>query len=143
MRGSLSVDVIKVQVPLKTEYLHVLRATVGAIAGNISFNIDEIMHIRIAISAVFDMLLNNVAQRKLATEVVEVAVQFAIQPEKIEILITHQSDYTGDFDNEEDQENLALAKSLMDELEYSVERTSVRMTKYKSIQEAGNQDRQA
>ena len=132
MRGSLTVDVIQIRLPLKTEYLQVLRAAVGAIAGNMSFNFDEITHIRVAVSAVFDLLLNNVAQRELVSEVAEAEVQFAVQPDEIEILITHLSDYTCDFDSEEEQESLALVKSLMDEVEYGVERAAVRMAKYKS-----------
>ncbi len=132
MEESSTNDVIEIRLPLKAVYLNVLRAAVGVIAGTVSFNYDEIMHLRVAVSAVFDQLLKRVAQGDWVSEVIEEAVRFAVQPDKIEILITCLSDCTCDFNSEEEQESLALVKSLMDEVEYRAERTAVRMAKYKS-----------
>ena len=48
-------DVIEVRLPLKADYLSVLRATVGVLAGEMSFNYDEIIQLRVAISEAFSM----------------------------------------------------------------------------------------
>ncbi len=132
MEGSSINDVIEIRLPLKLEYLQVLRAAVGVIAGTMSFNYDEIMHLRVAVSEVFDFVIKHVTRRERLSEVNELVIRFAVQADKMEILITHASDYTNNLDSEEDQESLALLKSLMDEVEYGDEKTVIRMAKYRS-----------
>ena len=41
-------DTVHLRLPVKPEYLAVLRATTGVIAGNMDFNYDEVMQIRVA-----------------------------------------------------------------------------------------------
>ncbi|MCH8993835.1 MAG: UDP-N-acetylglucosamine 1-carboxyvinyltransferase, partial [Chloroflexi bacterium] len=55
MRESMTQDVIQMRLPLKSEYLPVLRAAVGVIAGGMEFTYDEVMQLRVAISEVFDL----------------------------------------------------------------------------------------
>ena len=43
-------DVFELRLPPKSQYVSILRATVGVIAGNMSFNYDEIIQIRTAVS---------------------------------------------------------------------------------------------
>lgn len=135
MEGSSTNDVIEIRLPLKAAYLQVLRAAVGAIAGTMSFNYDEIMYLRVAVSEIFDSLIRHVTRGERLSKVNELVIRFAVQPDKMEILITPPPDYTCDLDSEENQESLALLKSLMDELEYVDEKVGFRLVKYRSPQE--------
>ena len=136
--GSPPKDVIELRIPLKSEFLPVLRATVGVTAAVMSFNYDEIMQFRVAVSEVFDLVMKYVTPGEQASEVNELAVRFVVEPEKIEILITEPKDYPRNLDRVEEQELQAQLGSLMDEVEFGFEavgRPMVRMVKYKSPQE--------
>ncbi len=138
-------DVILLRLPLKPEYLPVLRATVGVIAGAISFDYNEIIQLRVAISEVFDLALKQAARQELAAEGNELAVRFTIGPGKVEILTTSPADYTSQYDSEEEKESRALLESLMDEVEISAGpggKTLVRMGKYKPTEGASEQHNQ-
>ena len=132
-------DIIELRLPLKPEYLSVLRATTGVIAGTLSFNYDEMMQLRVAVSEVFDLGIKHATPAGQAPEVKELAVRFAVEPGKIEILIAGPIDYTRHLDSEEDKESHALLKSLMDEVGFGAEAaggTALHMVKYKSAEEA-------
>lgn len=133
-RGSTG-DVIELRLPLKPEYLSVPRATTGVVARSISFNYDEIIQLRVAVSEIFDLAIKYVTPEGGGSEVNELDVRFSVHPDKIEILIVGPKDYTSYLNEEEGKESLALLKSLMDEVEFSTEvagKSVVRMVKYKS-----------
>ena len=128
-------DVIELRLPLKEEYLPVLRATTGVVAGVVSFNYQEITELRVAVSEVFNLAIKHVATEREISEVNELAVRFLVHPDKIEILITVPRDFTSYLYGKEGEESLALLKSLTDEVEFGAEvagRAVVRMVKYKS-----------
>lgn len=127
-------DVIELRLPLKPEYLPILRATTGVVAGLISINYDEIMQLRVAVSELFDLAIKHVMSGERTLEVKELAVRFSVHPDKLEIVIMGPEDYTSYLNTEEGKESLWLLKSLMDEVEFGAEvadKTVVRMIKYK------------
>lgn len=133
--GVSTTDVIQLQLPLKPEYLPILRATTGVVAGVISFDYEEIMQLRVAVSEVFDLAIKHVTPGSGISEVNELAVRFSVYPDRMEFLIMGPKDYTSYLNTEEGKESLALLRSLMDELEFGAEvvgNTVLRMVKYKS-----------
>ncbi len=132
-------NVVVLQLPLKAEYLQVLRTTTGVIAGTISFTYDQIMQLRVVISEVFDLAINYVEGKHPSADVHNLAVRFATDPDKIEILITGPKNYTDLLDREEGKESQALLRGLMDEVEFGAEEAGesvIRMVKYKSADKA-------
>ena len=128
-------DTIELQLPLISEYLTVLRATTGVVAGVVSFNYDEIMQLRVAVSEVFNLAIKHITRRIGVSEVSEMAIRFLGYPDRIEILMAGPKDYTGYLNKEKGKESLALLRSLMDEVEFGAEsagKSLVRMVKYKS-----------
>lgn len=135
--GSGTKDTIELRLPLKPEYLPILRATMGIVAGIASFNYDEIMHLRVAVSEVFDLTIKQVTPGSGFSEVDELNVRFSAQPDKIEILIIGPRDYTSYLNTDEGEEGLALLRSLTDELDFGAEvagKTVIRMVKYKLME---------
>ena len=133
-------DVIEVRLPLKADYLSVLRATVGVVAGGMSFNYDEIIQLRVAVSEAFSMAIRWHAEAEpippsAELAVRELAVRFIIEPERLEILIPNPWEYQPSLPAEEEMESQALLESLMDEVEFGGRESGevlIRMAKHKS-----------
>ena len=135
--GRLGKDVIELRLPLKPEYLPVLRMVVGVIAGAVSFSYHDIMYLRVAVSEVFDRAIKNVKQEGWASDVQDLAVRFEVQPGKIEVLITCPTDTMSHLGREEAKESQALLESLMDEVKIDVEadgKSVIRMVKLPSAE---------
>ncbi len=134
--GSWTNDTIELRLPLKPQYLPILRAATGVVAGAVSFNYDEIMQLRVAVSEVFDLALKHVTPGIGVSEVNELAVILSVYPHEIEILIAGPKDYTSSLSTDEGEESLALLRSLVDEVEFGSEvdgKTVIRMVKYRLI----------
>lgn len=135
LEGSCNNDIIELRLPVKSEYLPILRATTGVVAGAIPFNYDEIMQLRVAVTEVFDLAIKHVKAESVVSQVNELAVHFWIHDDEIEILIASPGDYTSYINREEGRENLALLRSLMDEVEFSAEvagKTVAHIVKHRS-----------
>lgn len=133
--GSWTNGTIELRLPLKPEYLPILRATMGVVAGVVSFNYDEIMQLRVAVSEVFDLAIKHVEPGSGFSEVNELAVRFSVHPDKLEVVIMGPKDYTSYLNTGEGRESLALLRSLTDEVEFGGEvagKTLVHMVKYRS-----------
>ena len=147
-------DAIEIRLPPKPEYLPVLRATIGVIAGDMSFNYDEIIQLRVAVSEAFHLTIRRVTQEPQFGPAVGLAVRFAVEPDNIKILISKLQHYTNGSThveegkvpgahhlspyNEDEIESRALLESLMDEVEVGGEATGdllIRMVKYKAAAE--------
>ena len=137
MRCVVTNERFELQLPLKSHYSSVLAATIGAIAGTISFPYDEIVQLRVAVSEVLTFmskhmpLADGLPQTQDPTED-RLVVSFATEPGRILILMTCSADYRHRWDTEEWRESEALLGSLMDEVEYGIEGTGetvVRMAK--------------
>ena len=138
----MTTERFELRLPLKSQYLSVLRATVGAIGGRISFPYDQIVELRVAVSEVLTLMMkhipltNDLIRAGVPTED-RLNVNFAIEPDRIEILMTCSADYARRWDTEEWRETEALLGSLMDEVGYGIEGTGetiVRMMKRKSTE---------
>ena len=132
-------DVIEVRLPPKSEYLPVLRATIGVIAGGMSFNYDDIIQLRTAISEAFELAIKHLPTVEQVPGVDGLEVRFTIEADRIEIRIPAQTYYVGQIDSEEEKESLALLGSLADEMELGTESGGghfIRLVKYKSASEA-------
>lgn len=126
-------DVIEFRVPLKSEYLPVLRATTGVVAGVLSFNYDEVMQLRLAVSQLFELAIEYLSCTSAAGEM---DVRFLIHPDKMEILLLGPRGYTSHLNWGRGRETLALLQSLVDEIEFGAEiadRTLIHIVKYRSL----------
>ena len=129
MSGSLTDHAIHLRLPLKPEYLPVLRAT----AGVINYNYDEIMQIRVAVSEVFDQALRFVSQDKPDQEILELRVKFMVEEQHMELVITTPVDSGDRASRWLDEEGQAVIGSLMDKVELGPDNGTVRMIKYRSV----------
>ena len=126
---------VLLRLPLKPGYVTILRATMRVVAGMISFNYDEIMQLRIAVSEVFYLAMKHVTSGEQTSEVNELTIHFLVRPDKIEVLIAGPKDFTSYLNREEGKENLALLRSLVDEVEFGAEeagKSLVRVVKYRA-----------
>ena len=112
-------DVIEIKLPPTSEYLAVVRATIGVIAGNMSFNYDEVIQLRVAASEIFNLAAEWIAQDEEPLATRELALQFIVDENKLEILVPNQISYAVSLTGDQMVESRALLESLMDEVEFS------------------------
>ena len=130
-------DVIEIKLPPSSEYLAVVRATIGVIAGNMSFNYDEIIQLRVAASEVFNLAAEWVSQDAAASGTPELALQFVVEGDKLEILVPNQISYTVSLTGDQMIESRALLESLMDEVEFgggANQNPLIRAAKYNTVE---------
>lgn len=131
-------DVIELRLPPTSDYLPVLRATIGVIAGGMSFNYDEIIQLRVAISEAYNLAIRRVVPEEQTGTASNLTVRFTMGPERLEILIPSPHGYPAPRPVEEEIESQALLESLMDEVQLgggSADEPVVTMAKYKSAGE--------
>ena len=131
-RESLA-DVIEVRLPPAPDYLPLLRATVGVLAGIKSFNYDEIIQLRIAISEAFDLATKWARQEGAPTDPDEVSIRFVVATNRIEIIVSNRPGFIGQIDIEREVESCAILESLMDEVRFgsgAANEPLISMTKY-------------
>ena len=117
----MSNDVIELRLPPRPEYISVLRAAVGVVAGAMSFTYDDIVQLRVAVSEAFELAIKYVARAERGSDVGQLIVCFEVGPDKLAIQIPAPAGYTAHLDYEEEKESYALLRSLMDELEFGVD----------------------
>ena len=112
-------DTIELKLPLKADYLAVLRASAGVIAGGLSMTYDQVMQLRVALSEVFELALRSADCGGTAPAADDsLTVRFIVGPGTLEILVFGPDAYTGYLDQEVGRESKALLESLMDEVCY-------------------------
>ena len=135
--GLILSDVIEIKLPPSSDYLAVVRATIGVIAGNMSFNYDEVIQLRVAASEVFSLAMEWISQDAAASATRELALQFIVEGNKLEILVPNQISYTVSLTGDDMVESKALLESLMDEVEFgggANEDPMIRVAKYNTIE---------
>jgi len=138
-RATGSTDVLELSLPPKAEYLPVIQAAAGVLAGNMSFNYDEIIHVRTAVAEAFELAVRRLQRTASISTPADVRVRFLIMPEGLEIQIPAPQDDAGWLASQEDVESRALIESLMDEVELdgaAAETPPIRMVKYRRVTEA-------
>ncbi len=136
-RGSLA-DIIELRLPPTSDYLSVLRATIGVIAGGMSFNYDEIIQLRVAVSEAFNLAIRRVVPEEQTGTAPNLIVRFTVESERLEILIPSPHGYLVPRAAEEEIESQALLESLMDDVQLgggSADEPVISMAKYKTAGE--------
>lgn len=131
--GSLPQGVVELRLPTGPEYVPVLRATAGVIAGEMSFSYDEVLNLRVAVTEAFMMAVSCVAAGEEA--IGELTVRFTIGAHSLEVLIPAPTAYTYDLHGEEEMERRGLISTLVDKMELGSGGTGepiVRMLKHRS-----------
>lgn len=121
-------DIIEVRLPINSDYLPLLRANVGVIAGIMLFNYDEILQLRVAVSEAFNLAIRWA--NKEGDD--EVLMRFVVKTNEIEILITGRRGFIGKIDAEQEVESFATLKALMDQVRFgdgAQNEPMIRMTK--------------
>ena len=127
-------DVIELRLPPRSEYLTLVRATVGVISGGMSFNYDEIIQLRVAVSEAVQMATNWVTQEEIEATGAQLVVRFTVKPDRLTILLTVPEGLSHPVTAQPDEEGLALLQSLTDEVEFgggAAGELLIRMVKYK------------
>ena len=126
-------DIIELRLPLKLEYLSVVRATVGVIAGTLGFTYDEVMQFRAALSEIFE-LATHLAEHESADNPGDISFRFEPQQDGLRVRVGAAVNVVRDLVAEDQDESRALLDSLMDSVEFDTDGT-VHMVKYRSIRE--------
>ena len=108
-------DLVELKVPLKSKYQAVLRSAVGVVAGVMNFNYDEIMHIRVAVSEVFDQAIEGGAGRESSGSS-GLDVRFAPHADRLEIMFAAPPGSAGTLESDAKEESQALLRSLVDKV---------------------------
>ena len=114
-RESLA-DVIEVRLPPTPDYIPLLRATVGVLAGIMSFNYDEIIQLRTAVSEAFNLAIRWAKHDGAPTSPDEISMRFLVTEDRIEILVPNLPGFIGTIDIGREVESCAILESLMDEV---------------------------
>ena len=134
-----SIDVLELRLPLKAEYLPLVRATAGVLAGGMSFTYDQVIQVRTAVAEAFDLTVRRTAQKAPLSPPVELTVRFTITPDRLEVFLPTQLNDTAPLATDEEVESKALMESLVDEVELDGEAsgaTSIRLVKYRPTGES-------
>ena len=125
-------DAIELRLPLKIEYLGVVRGLAGVIAGTLDFNYDEVMHLRVALSEVFEMA-THVEEHEAEATPRDVVVSFQPRSDGLEVRVAAPVGLVRDIVGERGEESRALLDSLMDSVDYDTD-GAVRMVKRRSAE---------
>lgn len=130
-------DVIEIKLPPTSEYLAVVRATIGVIAGNMSFNYDEVIQLRVAVSEVFNLTAEWISEDAEPLDTRELALRIIVDENKLEIVVPNQISHAISLTGDQMVESRALLESLMDEVEIGGEVGQdplMRIAKYSTIE---------
>ena len=127
-------DVIELRLPPRSEYLTLVRAAVGVISGGMSFNYDEIIQLRVAVSEAVQMATQWATQEEIEATGAQLVVRFTVDPDRLEILLPVPEGLARPITAEPDEEGLALLQSLVEEVEFgggAAGEHLIRLVKYK------------
>ena len=133
MEGS-STDILELKLPAKAEFLPLVRASAGVIAGGLSFRYDEIVQLRTAIAEAFELTVQHSRGDRGLPATANITIRFTITPERLEIVVPTVEESTSTLGSQERAESEALLRSLMDEVELhdeSAEGPSLRLVKFR------------
>ena len=127
-------DVIELRLPPRSEYLTLVRAAVGVISGGMSFNYDEIIQLRVAVSEAVQLATQWATQEEIEVTGAQLVMQFTVNSDRLAILLTVPEELARPITAEPDEEGRALLQSLVDEVEFSggaAGELLIRMVKYR------------
>ncbi len=126
-------EIIELRLPLKLEYLSVIRTTVGVIAGTLGFTYDEVVQLRVALTEIFE-LATHLAEHESPEDPGDISFRFEPQPDGLGVRVDASVNVVSDLVAEDQDEGRALLNTLMDSVELDTDGT-VHMVKYRSIRE--------
>ncbi len=137
LEEDLADNILELRLPAKRKYLPIVRSTAGVIAGTMSFDYDDILQIRVAVSEAFGVALRRLERKNEPSKAHRQVVYFVIDPPKLEILIADPGGFPGEVAVREEGESRAVLESLVDKVVFGVEaggRHFVRLVKCKSLE---------
>ena len=111
-------DVIEWRLPPRSEYLTLVRAAVGVISGGMSFNYDEIIQLRVAISEAAQMATQWAIPNESEDTGAQLVVRFTVQPDRLVLLLTVSAGLAGAAAGEPDDAGRPLLQILVDAVEF-------------------------
>jgi serine/threonine-protein kinase RsbW len=75
---------ISVTIPARADYVAVVRLSAAAVAGRMGFSYEDVEDIKVAVGEVCNLAIRAGSP--------EVAVQFTVRPESLDIRVTHRGD---------------------------------------------------
>ena len=126
----LDKDTVLLRLPAKSDYLPILRATVGVVAGVMSFTYDEIVQIRVAVSEAFELAARRAQEADPSESDRTVEARIIVGPTELEVLVT-----PGPLESTDQIESRAVIETLVDRVEFGVEaagKRAIRLVKRKS-----------
>jgi serine/threonine-protein kinase RsbW len=104
-------DTVSIHVPLKAEYVSIVRLTASGIASRIGFDIDVIEDIKVSISEV----ISRIIDKKVSSD--RIRIDFCHSGDGMRIDFSLPGEVPGDiFEDEPDNFAFAIISSLMDEV---------------------------
>lgn len=116
-------DIINLKIPMKPDYISLVRLTASSIAYNLNMSIHEIDDIKVCIGEACNNSLSF-------SDKEEIAIVFEVDPEKVTIEVEGVMENIPDELDESNERELGLLiiRTLMDTVEY--DNYGIRMTKY-------------
>lgn len=106
-----STDTVSLCIPLKAEYVSIVRLTASGIASRAGFDIDTIEDIKVALSEVLGKIIERLPS------FANINIDFISESDGMRINMNIPDSIPDLFDNEDDKFALAIIRSLMDEME--------------------------
>ncbi len=118
---SLPGNAVELRLPPSREYLPVLRAAVGVVAGTASFNHDDILQLRVAVTDAFDLASRQMNEAGGASKERGLTFRFVLGRGQLEVLVSGPKSLPETPDSTEEAESRALLKSVVDSVELGAE----------------------
>ncbi len=132
-------DRVELRLPPRSEYLPLLRAAVGVVAGGMSFSYDEVLQLRVAAAEAFGLATRRLAVSGLTKDIKDVAVRLLIRGAGLEIVVEDPAAHEASLERREQTESEAVLESLVDRVEFadvSAGEPVIRLVKLKAHERA-------
>jgi anti-sigma regulatory factor (Ser/Thr protein kinase) len=106
-------ETVDLLLPARVEYIPVLRAVAGVVAGALSFSYDEIIALRVAVSEAFGLALRHTRGGGPNGGSEGIKVSFVIAVGHLEVVIAAPGVKFAEGENAEDVESRAVLESLV------------------------------
>ncbi len=126
---SLTGETVELKLPPRARHLPVLRATLGVVAGSMSFDYDEIMQLRVAVSEAFELAIEHLQGQHEPRENTSLAVTFVAHPDWLEITVMDPGVPSGAVESAKEMESRVVLESLLDSVEFGVLAAGSRVTR--------------
>lgn len=107
-------DIIELTLPFKKEYVSVARLSTAAILNRVGFDIDTIEDVKVCISEVCNIFLNN-----NSGEISTYSIVYNVGKDYLKVFFKCQDERIWEIFNKQDDEiGLSILKALIEDIEY-------------------------